>query len=114
MTKKLPYHRLHTLKVISILLSFGIVSTYATAQNIYVNDMSLKSELNWLNSQGVIQISTSTWPLTANEIKRVLSLAKVKTSEQQQIIQSIQLTLGQKPKSLVNAQVGLYAQTDRH
>lgn len=113
MTKKLPYHRLNTFKVMSILLSFGMVSTFATAQNIYVNDMSLKSELNWLNSQGVIQISTSTWPLTANEIKRALSLAKVKTSEQEQIVQSIQLTLKQKPKSLVNAQVGLYAQTDR-
>lgn len=42
----------------------------ASAQNLYMNDLKLKADLDWLNTQGVTQISTSTWPLTTNEIKR--------------------------------------------
>ncbi len=113
MSKQLPYRQLSTISLVSVLLSFGMMSTLATAQNLYINDMSLKSELDWLKAQGVIQISTSTWPLTANEINRALGNANVTNQAQQQIIQSIQLTLSQKPKSLVNTKVGLYAQTDR-
>ncbi len=116
MNKQLLHCRPKALKIISILLSCGVlstVSTLATAQNLYINDMSLKSELDWLRAQGVIQISTSTWPLTANEINRALVSARVTTPAQQQLVQSIQLTLKQKPDSLVTTQVGLYAQTDR-
>ncbi len=102
-----------TLKKLSVLLSLSLVSTLATAQNLQMNDISLKSELDWLRAQGVIQISTSTWPLTANEINRALSNAEIRTAEQQQIVQSIRYTLSKEPKSLVNTKVSAYAQTDR-
>ena len=65
-------------KKLSILLGFGVlssVSMLASAQNLYMNDLKLKADLDWLNTQGVVQISTSTWPLTANEIKRALNTA---------------------------------------
>ena len=102
-----------TLKKLSLLLSLSLVGTLASAQNLQMNDMSLKSELDWLRAQGVIQISTSTWPLTANEINRALSSADIRTAEQQQVVQSIRYTLGKEPKSLVNTKLSAYAQTDR-
>ena len=98
---------------IIILVGFGMIGSIASAQNLQLNDMSLKSELDWLRSQGVVQISTSTWPLTANEINRALESANIRTPEQQQIVQSIRYTLDKQPKSLVNTTVSAYAQTDR-
>ena len=53
-----------------------------------MNDLKLKADLDWLNTQGVAQISTSTWPLTANEIKRALNTANAQTPAQLQILQS--------------------------
>ncbi|WP_105245014.1 capsule assembly Wzi family protein [Psychrobacter sp. Marseille-P5312] len=102
-----------TKKLASLLLTAGLLSNLASAQNLHLNDMSLKSELDWLRAQGVIQISTSTWPLTANEINRALSKADIRTAEQQQIVQSIRYTLSKEPKSLVNTKFSAYAQTDR-
>ena len=96
-------------------LAIGVTFTsgLATAQNLQMNDMSLKSELDWLQAQGVIQISTTTWPLTTNEINRALEGANIRTPEQQQIIQSIRYTLNKQPKSLVNTTISAYGQTDR-
>lgn len=102
-----------TLNKLSLLLGLSLMGTFASAQNLQMNDMSLKSELDWLRAQGVVQISTSTWPLTANEINRALSNADIRTPEQQQIVQSIRYTLNKKPKSLVNTKLAAYAQTDR-
>lgn len=102
-----------TLNKLSLLLSLSLMGTFASAQNLQVNDMSLKSELDWLRSQGVVQISTSTWPLTANEINRALESANIRTPEQQQIVQSIRYALNKQPKSLVNTTVSAYVQTDR-
>lgn len=102
-----------TLNKLSLLLSLSLMGTFASAQNLQMNDMSLKSELDWLRAQGVVQISTSTWPLTANEINRALSNADIRTPEQQQIVQSIRYTLNKEPKSLVNTKLAAYAQTDR-
>ena len=42
-----------------------------------LNNDDLRTDLNWLNQQGVINISTSTWPLSGDEIQRALSQAKV-------------------------------------
>lgn len=98
---------------IIILVGFGMIGSIASAQNLQLNDMSLKSELDWLRSQGVVQISTSTWPLTANEINRALESANIRTPEQQQIVQSVRYILNKQPKSLVNTTVAAYAQTDR-
>lgn len=98
---------------LSVLLGIALANTTVFAQNLHMNDMSLKSELDWLQAQGVIQISTSTWPMTANEINRALDNASIQTQAQQQIVQSIRYTLDQQPKSLVTTKLSAYAQSDR-
>ncbi|MCG3843593.1 capsule assembly Wzi family protein [Psychrobacter sp. Ps1] len=103
-------------KKLSILLGFGVlssVSMLASAQNLYMNDLKLKADLDWLNTQGVAQISTSTWPLTANEIKRALNTANAQTPAQQQILQSVQTRLNQNRDSVVKGSAALHIQTDR-
>ena len=100
-------------KKISVLLGFGMVSVVASAQNLYMNDMKLKSELDWLNAQGVTHVSTSTWPLTANEITNALNTAKVTTGTQQRVLQSVRVMLAQNPNSLVKAEAEAYLQTNR-
>ena len=40
---------------------FGM-SLPVLAQGIVLNNQDIRTDLNWLNQQGVIQISTSTWP----------------------------------------------------
>lgn len=100
-------------KKLSVLLGFGMVSMLTSAQNLYMNDLKLKADLDWLNTQGVTQISTSTWPLTANEIERTLASANAVTPAQQQVLHSVQTLLNQVPDSLVTASAGLYIQTDR-
>ena len=96
----------------TILLAL-IMPTTASAQNLYMNDLRLRADIDWLNSQGVTQISTSTWPLTASEIKRGLSIAKAVTPAQQQMLQSVYNTLKQNPNSLVHADIEVNLQTDR-
>lgn len=103
-------------KKLSILLGFGVlssVSMLASAQNLYMNDLKLKADLDWLNNQGVTQISTSTWPLTANEIKRAVNTANAQTPAQQQILQSVQTRLDQNRDSVVKGSAALHIQTDR-
>ncbi|MGP9635800.1 capsule assembly Wzi family protein [Psychrobacter sp. AOP3-A1-26] len=103
-------------KKLSILLGFGVLSTVsmlASAQNLYMNDLKLKADLDWLNNQGVTQISTSTWPLTANEIKRAVNAANAQTPAQQQILQSVQTRLDQNRDSVVKGSAALHIQTDR-
>ena len=97
----------------SILSIAAVLGTTASAQNLYLNDLRLKADIDWLNTQGVTQISTSTWPLTANEIKRGLSTASAMTPAQQQVLQSVLTILKQNPNSLVHADVDIYLQTDR-
>lgn len=103
-------------KKLSILLSVSVVSSMATlasAQNLYMNDLKLKADLDWLNTQGIAQISTSTWPLTANEIKRALNTANAQTPAQQQILQSVQSRLAQNRNSVVKGTAALHIQTNR-
>lgn len=100
-------------KKLCVLVGFGMVSMLTSAQNLYMNDLKLKADLDWLHNQGVVQISTSTWPLTANEIKRALNTAQVTTQAQQQIVQSVQYLIEQNPDSLVKAGAALYLQTNR-
>lgn len=106
-------NKLVTILSLSLVSIVCVMSTTASAQNLYMNNLRLKAYLDWLNSQGVTQISTSTWPLTANEIKRGLSTASATTPVQQQVLQSILTTLKQNPNSLVHADVGVYLQTAR-
>ncbi|MEZ7500933.1 capsule assembly Wzi family protein [Psychrobacter sp. Arc29] len=105
--------KLTVLMSVGTLFSVSILSTTASAQNLYMNDMKLKSELDWLNAQGVTHISTSTWPLTANEIIKALTTAQVSTDAQQKVLQSVRVTLAKNPNSLVKAEVDAYVQTDR-
>lgn len=103
-------------KKLSILLSVSVVSSMATlasAQNLYMNDLKLKADLDWLHTQGVMQISTGTRPLTANEIKRALTTAKAQSPAQQQILQSVQSRLDQNRDSVVKGTAALHIQTDR-
>ena len=105
--------KLTTLMSVSMLLAVSTLSTTASAQNLHMNDLKLKADLDWLNTQGVVQISTSTWPLTANEIKRGLASANAETVAQQQVLQSVQTRLDQNRDSLVKGSAGLYVQADR-
>lgn len=98
---------------ISILSVLVALSTNASAQNLYMNDLRLKADIDWLNTQGVTQISTSTWPMSANEIKLGLLNAQLTTPAQQQVLQSIQTRLSQDRQSLVKATGELSLQTDR-
>ncbi|WP_201598649.1 capsule assembly Wzi family protein [Psychrobacter vallis] len=108
-----PKYQQPKYKQLSVLLGLGMMSMLASAQNLHMNDLKLKADLDWLNTQGVVQISTSTWPLTANEIKRGLASANAETVAQQQVLQSVQTRLDQNRDSLVKGSAGLYVQTDR-
>ena len=77
-------------------LSLAVLSALslpAIAQGIVLNNEDLRTDLNWLNQQGVIQISTSTWPLSGDEIQRALSNAKIDNQVQQQVLDSVQAAL---------------------
>jgi len=100
-------------KKLGVFLGFSLVTLAASAQNLYLNDLKLKADIDWLNSQGVTQISTSTWPMSAKEIKRGLLTARTQTLAQQQMLQSVQATLLKSRKSLIQGSVGLQLQTDR-
>jgi hypothetical protein len=80
------------------------------AQGIVLNNEDLRTDLNWLNQQGVIQISTSTWPMSGDEIQRALSQAKVLNNTQQKVIHSIQNALKADNQT---AKLGLFAETDQ-
>lgn len=80
------------------------------AQGIVLNDEELRADLNWLNQQGVIQISTSTWPMSGDEIKRALTQARAQTPTQQKVIHSVQTKLNAE-NSLLKAE--LFAESDQ-
>ena len=86
------------------------LSLPAFAQGVVLNDDHLRTDLNWLNQQGVIQISTSTWPMSGDEIQRALSQAKVSNNAQQKVIDSIQNELKSDNQM---AKLGLFAETDQ-
>ena len=60
-----------------LLATLALSSSLAFAQGIVLNDQNLRTDLNWLNQQGVIQISTSTWPMSGDEIQRAIAQAKI-------------------------------------
>lgn len=89
---------------------FGL-SVPVFAQGIVLNNEELRADLNWLNQQGVIQISTSTWPMSGDEIQRALTSAKVMTPAQQKVLQSIQNKLTAE-NALLKAE--LFAESDKN
>ena len=93
-------------------LSFAILSALAlpvAAQGIVLNNEDLRTDLNWLNQQGVIQISTSTWPLSGEEIQRALSTAKIENNAQQKVVNSVMANLEAENTSI---KLALFAETD--
>ena len=93
-------------------LSLAVLSALslpAIAQGIVLNNEDLRTDLNWLNQQGVIQISTSTWPLSGDEIQRALSNAKIDNQVQQQVLDSVQAALSAENTT---AKASLYAESD--
>ena len=88
---------------------FSCFSSITLAQGLVLNDENLRTDLNWLNQQGVIQISTSTWPLSGDEIQRALAQAKVSNNTQQKVVNSVIHAL-KADNGL--AKVGLHAGTD--
>lgn len=85
-------------------------SATVMAQGLVLNNEDLRTDLNWLNQQGVIQISTSTWPLSGDEIARALSQANVQNNTQKKVIQSIENALATDNKL---AKLALFAETDK-
>ena len=79
------------------------------AQGLVLNDQNLRTDLNWLNQQGVIQISTSTWPMSGDEIQRSLKSAQVSNNTQQKVINSVQAALNADSNMF---KAGLFAESD--
>lgn len=80
------------------------------AQGLVLNDENLRTDLNWLSQQGVIQISTSTWPMSGDEIQRVLVSAKVSNNAQQKVVNSVQAAIKADNNKF---KAGLFAESDR-
>lgn len=87
---------------------FSIVALPVAAQGLVLNSEDLRTDLNWLNQQGVIQISTSTWPLSSEEIQRALSNAHIISQVQQKVIDSVEKNLGNSNDA---AKLALFAET---
>lgn len=92
-----------------LLATLALSSSLTFAQGIVLNDQNLRTDLNWLNQQGVIQISTSTWPMSGDEIQRALSQAKISNSVQQKVVDAV-LTYLNADNQLLKA--ALFAETD--
>ena len=86
-------------KTIPYTILFFSSSLYA--QGIILNDDELRTDLHWLNQQGVIQLSTSTWPLSGDEVERALLQANVNNSNQEAVLQQVQMRLNQLNEKLV-------------
>lgn len=94
----------------NLLLILSLSSSLTFAQGIVLNDQNLRTDLNWLNQQGVIQVSTSTWPMSGDEIQRALSQAQVSNNNQQRVIDSVMAHLNTNNQLL---KASLFAETDQ-
>ena len=94
----------------ALLATLALSSSLTFAQGIVLNDQNLRTDLNWLNQQGVIQISTSTWPMSGDEIQRALSQAKVSNNNQQKVIDAVVAHLNANNQLL---KASLFAETDQ-
>ena len=94
----------------ALLATLALSSSFTFAQGIVLNEQNLRTDLNWLNQQGVIQISTSTWPMSGDEIQRALSQAKVSNNNQQKVIDTVVAHLNANNQLL---KASLFAETDQ-
>lgn len=74
-----------------------VISQIGSANGILLNDDEVRDNLNWLSDQNVVQLSTSTFPLSDNEIQSALSAAQPVTHQQQWIIEQTQRRLQRQP-----------------
>jgi hypothetical protein len=94
-----------------VLLSLAVLGTSSVyAQGIVLNHEDLRSDLNWLNQQGVIQLSTSTWPLSGDEVVRALSQAKITHPAQEKVLLAVQQHLNRENQLI---QANAFYETDR-
>ncbi len=91
-------------------VAFTTITSSIFAQGLVLNDENLRTDLNWLNQQGVIQISTSTWPMSGDEIQRALAAAQVSNTTQQKVIDQVQQALRNDNEML---KLGLFGATDQ-
>lgn len=94
----------------SFLFILSLSSSFTFAQGIVLNEQNLRTDLNWLNQQGVIQISTSTWPMSGDEIQRALSQAKVSNNNHQKVIDAVVAHLNANNQLL---KASFFAETDQ-
>lgn len=99
------------LKKILLVSALGLACTCASAQALLLNDNNLRSDLNWLNQQGVIQLSTSTWPLSTDAVKSALNHATAKNSAQQKVLDAVEQKL--QPHTLATAQLNVATAQNR-
>lgn len=71
-------------------------------------DTALRQDLDWLNNRGVINISTTTWPLSQEEVASALDTAKPNTHTDTQVLARIRQQLAQIKSPL---EATLYAST---
>lgn len=94
----------------ALLATLAFSSSLSFAQGIVLNEQNLRTDLNWLNQQGVIQISTSIWPMSGDEIQRALSQAKVSNNTQQKVIDAVVAHLNANNQLL---KASFFAETDQ-
>ncbi|WP_180078361.1 capsule assembly Wzi family protein [Acinetobacter sp. YH12208] len=94
----------------TLLATLALSSSLAFAQGIVLNDQNLRTDLNWLNQQGVIQMSTSTWPISGDEIQRALAQAKISNNTQQKVIDTVLSHLNANNQLF---KASLFAETDQ-
>jgi hypothetical protein len=79
-------------KIARIALALGLltsISAQSYASGLLLNDNDLRNDLAWLSDRGVIHLSLSTWPLSQEEIVRVLKKAKPSYSSEQVVLARI-------------------------
>lgn len=91
--------------VISLLFSTG-----SLAAGLITPDKDLRNDLAWLSDRGVINVSLSTWPLSQEEIERVIAGARKSTQSDQIVLDRVQRRLGEMKS---NIRINAYTSTDR-
>ena len=99
---------IRSLKFFTI-IGLGLVTPTTWANGLLLNDENLRNDLNWLNHQGVIQISTSTWPLSEEAVIKAIQDANINNKTQQKVVESVLAHVKSQNESF---RVNLFAETD--
>ncbi|MEB6564919.1 capsule assembly Wzi family protein [Acinetobacter towneri] len=99
---------IRSLKFFTI-IGLGLATPTTWANGLLLNDENLRNDLNWLNHQGVIQISTSTWPLSEEAVIQAIQDANINNNTQQKVVESVLAHVKSQNESF---RVNLFAETD--